>query len=68
MGLPILIGKSKVTTFQGLKERVAKTLSGWKEKTLSKAGREILIKSVAQAIPAYTMSCFKLLKTWCEDL
>jgi hypothetical protein len=68
LGLPIFIGKSKNKTFQGLKERVAKKLSGWKEKKLSRAGREILIKAVAQAIPSYTMSCFKLPKSWCDDL
>ncbi len=68
LGLPIVIGKSKNKTFQGLKERVTKKLNGWKEKKLSKTGREILIKAVAQAIPSYTMSCFKLPKSWCDDL
>ena len=43
-------------------------MEGWKEKILSKAGKEILIKAVAQAIFTYTMSCFKLLNALCEDL
>ena len=43
-------------------------MEGWKEKILSKAGKEILIKAVAQAISTYTMSCFKLLNAFCEDL
>lgn len=32
----------------------------WKDKFLSQAGREILVKSVAQAIPSYCMSSFLL--------
>ena len=39
---------------------------GWKEKFISKASREILIKTIAQAIPTYTMSLFKLPKAPCD--
>uniref|UniRef100_A0A2N9J884 Reverse transcriptase domain-containing protein n=1 Tax=Fagus sylvatica TaxID=28930 RepID=A0A2N9J884_FAGSY len=35
---------------------------------LNLAGHEILIKAVAQAIPTYAMNCFKLPKTWCEEI
>ena len=45
-----------------------KKLAGWKEKLLSKAGKEMLIKAVAQAILTYTMSVFKLFDSLCEDL
>ena len=68
LGLPAMVGREKQTIFNGLKERVAHRIQGWKERLLSKAGREILIKSVAQSIPTYTMSCFKVPKGWCEDI
>ena len=47
---------------------MANKLAGWKEKLLSNAGKEILIKAVAQKVPAYTMSCFKLPNTLCDEL
>ena len=43
-------------------------MSGWKEKLLMHARKEVLIKSVAQAVPSYTMSCFLLPKKLCEEL
>ena len=37
-------------TFKGLLECITNKVMGWKVKYISKAGREILIKTVAQAI------------------
>jgi hypothetical protein len=47
LGLPSFIGRAKYSTFAQIKERVWSKLKGWKEKLISQAGREILIKSVA---------------------
>ena len=47
---------------------MANKVSGWKEKILTPAGKGILIKFVAQAVPSYTMSCFLLPKNLCEEL
>ena len=68
MGLPSLVGRNKRNTFNEIKEKLRKKLAGWKEKMLSKASKEVLIKAVAQAIPTYTMSCFKLPDALCEEL
>lgn len=47
LGLPMSGGKSKVSTFKELQEKITKQVMGWKEKFVSKVGREILIKTVA---------------------
>ena len=47
LGLPTIIGKSKIEVFVEIKERVGKKLAGWKEKMLSIGGRYILIKAIA---------------------
>ena len=68
LSLPSLIGKSKTQVLAEIKERVGKKLAGWKGKLLSTRGREILIKAAAQTVPTYTMSCFQLPNTLCDDL
>lgn len=68
LGLPSLIGQRKKASFDYIKEKVWQKLQGWEEKLLSSAGREILIKAVVQAIPTYTMSCFKLPVGLCNEL
>jgi len=68
MGLPLLVGKRKRNTFNDIKEKLGKKLTGWKEKLLSKVGKKVLIKAMAQVIPTYTMSCFKILDSLCNDL
>ena len=68
LGLSSLVGKNKRSTFNKIKDKLRKKLIGWKEKLLSKAGKEILIKAVAQAIPTYSMGYFKLPDSLCEDL
>ena len=68
MGLPAFVGREKKWIFVYIKERIWKKLQEWKEKLLSQVGREVLIKYVIQAIPTYSMSCFKLLKGLIKEI
>lgn len=43
-------------------------LEGWKEIFLSKAGKEILLKSMVQALPHYAMSIFKIPLSICMQI
>jgi hypothetical protein len=58
LGLPAIIGRSKVSSLSGIKGRIWEKMQGWKEKFLSHAEKEILLKAVVQAIPTYTMTRF----------
>lgn len=63
------MGQRKQNTFNDIKEKLGKTkLVGWKEKLLSQADKESLIKVVAQTIPTYTMSYFKIPDSFYADL
>lgn len=69
LGLPVHVGRSKLRgTFAYLKDRIWKRIQGWKGKMLPWAGKEVLIKAVAQAIPTIAMGCFKLTKGLCGQI
>lgn len=68
LGLPSMIGRKKSQPFSMLKERIRNKILGWTSKLFSCGGKEILIKVVAQAIPTYSMSVFRLPIGFCSDL
>lgn len=43
-------------------------IQGWKERFLSVAGKEVMIKAVAQAIPTYAVGCFDITKELCDQI
>lgn len=68
LGLPTTIGRSKKKPFLFILDRIKKKLSSWMERLVSWAGREVLIKAVAQAIPTYAMSVFKFSQELCNNI
>jgi hypothetical protein len=65
LGMPSDVGRSKHGAFKYLKDRIWKRIQGWLEQLLASGGKEVLIKSVAMAIPTFSMSCFKLPRGLC---
>ena len=51
-----------------LQDKMEARLRGWRSKSLSWAGRCTLIKSIAQALPTYSMSTFELPNKVCDKL
>jgi hypothetical protein len=46
LGLPAMVGRSRIKPFEGVKGRILDKMYGWKEKFLSQAGKEVLLKAV----------------------
>ena len=68
LGLPAMVGTDRSDCFRHLIDRVNGRINGWKEKLLSLGGKEILIKSIAQAVPVYAMMVFKIPKKICKGI
>ncbi|XP_050222528.1 uncharacterized protein LOC126672620 [Mercurialis annua] len=64
LGLPSLVGRNKNQIFAFIKDRVWNKVKGWNSKFLSRGGKEVLIKTVAQSMPNYVMNVF-LIKNVC---
>jgi ribonuclease HI len=58
LGVPSMVGRSKKATFAYIKDRIWRKINSWRSRPLSKAGKEVMIKSVLQAIPLYVMSIY----------
>lgn len=68
LGFPNMIGRNKKMTFQYLKDRVKQKIDSWSTRFLSQRVREIFVKSIFQAIPMYTITCFLFLRSFCNEM
>ena len=68
LGMPTSVGHPKKGTFKYLSDRIRDKIKSWMGKLLSAGGKDVLIKSVARAIPVYSMACFKIPRGLCEHI
>lgn len=68
LGLPTDLSHTRYKVFSYIKERLRGRTEGWSEFFINQAGKEVLLKSVALALPSYAMSCIKLPVKLCNDL
>lgn len=67
LGFPTPEGGMKRDKFQPINEKLSKRLGGWNENHMAMGSKEILIKSVVQALPTFLMSIFILPVGFHED-
>lgn len=68
LGLPTALGRSSKEAFEYMPSRIRGLIGSWSGREASCAGREVLLKSVAQAVPTYPMSCFLVPKGTCKKM
>ena len=68
LGLTEQFNNKKGEMFQYIIDKVKEVTQGWNRRFLSHRGKEILLKTVALAMPIYSMSIFRLPKTICEEI
>ncbi|XP_060968595.1 uncharacterized mitochondrial protein AtMg00310-like [Cannabis sativa] len=68
LGLICIIGRNKNAILGFLKDKLCKRIQSWEGGFLSKAGKELLLKMVAQALPNHAMLVFLLPLNTCKSL
>lgn len=60
MGLPLSVGRKKMDSCKGIKDKVDNKLNGWKAPLFSLAYYEFSIITIIQTIPTSVISCFRI--------
>ncbi|XP_031090908.1 uncharacterized protein LOC115995902 [Ipomoea triloba] len=67
-GLPGLVRRNKRQVLGFVRDKVRARVLHWGNRFLSRAGREVLLKTVLQSIPNYAMNVFLLPRTLCGEI
>lgn len=68
LGVPIIHKRASKELYVRLVDKVRNRLCNWKKNILSRAGRRVLVQSVLNAIPIYTMQTTYLPASTCDQL
>ena len=68
VGISSTWGKTRTQALAYVQYRISNKIDGWKGNFLSQAGREVLIKAVATAVPTYPMHLFLFPKSICKGI
>ncbi|XP_019181382.1 PREDICTED: uncharacterized protein LOC109176404 [Ipomoea nil] len=68
LGLPSFIERNKRAVFSYIEDKIRQRVFSWNKKLLSQAGKEVLLKSVAQSMPTFSTSVFLLPESVCESV
>ncbi|XP_031099874.1 uncharacterized protein LOC116004082 [Ipomoea triloba] len=68
LGLPSFVGRNKKVVFSYIEDKIRHRIGSWNKRLLSRAGKEVLLKSVAQSMPTFCMSVFLLPESVCLSI
>ncbi|XP_031120324.1 uncharacterized protein LOC116023464 [Ipomoea triloba] len=68
LGLPGYVGRRKREILGFVKDKVRARIHHWGNRFLSRAGREVLLKTVLQSLPNYAMNVFRLPIGLCDEI
>lgn len=68
LGLPGYVGRRKREILGFVREKVRNRILHWGNRFLSRAGREVLLKTVLQSVPNYAMNVFLMPKGLSEEI
>ncbi|XP_031116020.1 uncharacterized protein LOC116019789 [Ipomoea triloba] len=68
LGLLSFIGREKRAVFSYIEDKIKHRIGSWSKRLLLQAGKEVLLKSVAQSMPTFSMSVFLLPESVCLSI